>query len=268
MGIKGTEVAKEASDMILVDDNFASIVAAVEEGRHVFENIRKVILYTLPTNGGQALLIMGAIALAAFIPLFAMRLPLEPIQILWINLYDAIVLALPLLWEPREKNLLGRPPRDPKEPIANVLFFRKVGLVSLVMVTSGFVVFYRYGMPAVSGSVVDELLLTQAQTAVLINIMLVHIFYLFTARSLTTSVFKMNPFSNKFVLYGILITIAVQLLLVYAPPYLGINPLRTAPIPADWWLFIVMMALPVIFIVELEAVIVKRLTAHNKVKSK
>ena len=268
MGIKGTEVAKEASDMVLVNDNFASIVAAVEEGRHVFENIRKVILYTLPTNGGQALLVMGAIALATFIPLFAMRLPLEPVQILWINLYDAIVLALPLLWEPREKGLLERPPRDPKEPIANTLFFRKVGLVSLVMAASGFTVFYHYGMPAVSGPKVDTLLLTQAQTAVLINIMLVHVFYLLTARSLTLSVFKMNPFSNKFVLYGIGTTILVQLLLVYAPPYIGINPLRTAPFPVEWWGFIIMLAIPVIFITELEEFAVARLTRRtNKVES-
>ena len=264
MGIKGTEVSKEASDMVLVDDNFASIVAAVEEGRHVFENIRKVILYTLPTNGGQALLVMGAIALAAFIPLFHTRLPLEPVQILWINLYDAIVLALPLLWEPREKGLLDRPPRDPKEPIANALFFRKVGLVSLVMAVSGFVVFYHYGMPAVTGSQVDELLLTQAQTAVLINIMLVHIFYLLTARSLTTSAFKMNPLSNKWVAGGIIITVVLQLILVYVLPQTGFNPLRTAPFPAGWWPFLVLLALPGLFIIELEEFLVERFKWRSK----
>jgi Ca2+-transporting ATPase len=258
MGIKGTEVAKEASDMVLVDDNFASIVAAVEEGRHVYENIRKVILYTLPTNGGQALLVMGAIALAAFVPLFAVRLPLEPVQILWINLYDAIVLALPLLWEPREKGLLERLPRDPKEPIANALFFRKVGLVSLVMAASGFIVFYHYGTPAVSGPVVDDLRLAQAQTAVLLDIMLIHIFYLFTARSLTLSAFEMNPFSNKMLLYGIGITIVVQLFLVYSPPYTGLNLLRTAPFPADWWPFIILLALPGLLVIELEEFLVEQ----------
>ncbi|MFC1930016.1 cation-translocating P-type ATPase [Chloroflexota bacterium] len=264
MGIKGTEVSKEASDMVLVDDNFTSIVAAVEEGRHVFNNIQKVILYTLPTNGGQALLIMGAIALAAFIPLFHMRLPLEPVQILWINLYDAIVLALPLLWEPREKGLLDRPPRDPKEPIANALFFRKVGLVSLIMATSGFLVFYRYGMPAVTGAHINELLLTQAQTAVLINIMLIHIFYLLTARSLTASAFKMNPFSNKWLVGGIIITIVLQLILVYVLPQTGINPLRTAPFPAEWWPFVVLLALPGLFVVELEEFLVDLFRRYSK----
>jgi Ca2+-transporting ATPase len=264
MGIKGTEVAKEASDMVLVDDNFASIVAAVEEGRHVFENIRKVILYTLPTNGGQALLVMGAILLASFIPLFMTRLPLEPIQILWINLYDAVIRALPLLWEPREKGLLGRPPRNPKEPIANTLFFRKVGLVSLIMAASGFTVFYHYGMPAISSSGVNELLLTQAQTAVFINIMLVHIFYLLTTRSLTVSVFKVNPFSNKMVVIGIAITVVIQLILVYILPQTGFNPLRTAPFPAQWWIFIVLLALPGLFVIELEEFLVERFKRHSR----
>lgn len=263
MGIKGTEVAKEASDMVLVDDNFASIVAAVEEGRHVFENIRKVILYTLPTNGGQALMVMGAIALASFIPLFTHRLPLEPVQILWINLYDAIVLALALLWEPREKGLLEKPPRDPSEPIANTLFFRKVGLVSLVMAVSGFFVFYHYGMPAISGTEVDDSLLTQAQTAVLINIMLVHIFYLLTARSLTTSVFRMSPFSNRWVLGGIVVTVVVQLLLVFILPNIGFNPLRTAPFPAGWWPFIIILALPGLLLTELEEFLVGLFIKHR-----
>ncbi|MCK4794877.1 MAG: HAD-IC family P-type ATPase, partial [Desulfobacteraceae bacterium] len=252
MGIKGTEVSKEASDMVLVDDNFASIVAAVEEGRHVYQNIHKVILYTLPTNGGQALLVMGAILMAPFLPLFATRLPLEPVQILWINLYDAVVLALPLLWEPREQGLLERPPRDPKERIANSLFFRKVGLVSLIMAASGFAVYYYFGMPALSGTVVDELLLAQAQTAVMMNIMLVHIFYLMTARSLTASVFRMNPFSNRMVVYGIAVTVLVQAILVYILPQIGFNPLRLAPFPNAWWPYIVLLALPGLLLVELE----------------
>ena len=259
MGIKGTDVAKEASDMVLVDDNFATIVTAVEEGRHTFENIRKVILYTIPTNGGQALLIMGALLLVPFIPLFAVRFPLEPIQILWINLYDAIVLALPLLWEVREKGLLNKPPRNPKEPIANRLFFRKVGLVSLVMAGTAFLVFYYYGSPAVSGSEIDELLITQAQTAAFMTVMMVHIFYLITARSLTKSVFAMNPFSNKRVVLGITITIVLHLLLVYILPQIGFNPFRVAPFPAQWWIVIVLLGSLGLLLPELEEFIVERL---------
>jgi magnesium-transporting ATPase (P-type) len=260
MGIKGTDVAKEASDMVLVDDNFASIVSAVEEGRHTFENIRKVILYTLPTNGGQALLVLGAIALVPFIPLFAMRLPLEPIQILWINLYDAIVLALPLLWELRERGLLERAPRDPREPLANSLFFRKVGLVSVLMAGAAFAVFYHYGMPAVSSAVVDEVRLAQAQTAAFMTVMAVHIFYLLTARSLTRSVFTMNPFSNRRVSIGIAITVGLHLLILYVLPGIGVNPFRVEPFPAQWWIPIIALGVVTLVIVELEDFIVERVT--------
>jgi len=129
MGVTGTEVSKEAADMILADDNFATIVAAVEEGRHAWKNFQKAVLYTLPTNGGQALLVMGAILLAPLIPLFTFRLPLEPIHILWINLADSVFLTIPLMMEPKEKDLLEGPPRDIKEKIANRLFIIRVSLV-------------------------------------------------------------------------------------------------------------------------------------------
>ncbi|MBM3131540.1 MAG: HAD-IC family P-type ATPase [Chloroflexi bacterium] len=258
MGIKGTDVTKEAADMVLLDDNFASIVAAVEEGRHVFENIRKVILYTLPTNGGQALLIIGAIALVPFSDLFAERLPLEPVQILWINLYDAVVLALPLLWEPREAGLLDRPPRSPKQRIADTLFVRKVGIVSVVMAGAAFFVYHHYGSPAVSGGVVDEHRLAQAQTAAFMTVMMVHIFYLLTARSLTRSAFAMNPFSNKWIVGGIAITIVLQIIIVYPLSSIGFSPLRTEPFPAEWWIIIVLLGLPGLLLVELEETLAEK----------
>ncbi len=260
MGMKGTDVSKEAADMVLVDDNFASIVAAVEEGRHVFENIRKVILYTLPTNGGQALLVIGAIILVPFVPLFAERLPLEPIQILWINLYDAVALALPLLWEPREMGLLNRPPRDPKEPIANRLFFRKIILVSMIMAAAAFAVFYYYGEPAMAGDMVDEHRLAQAQTAAFMTVMMVHVFYLLTARSLTKSVFKMNPLSNKWVLAGIAVSIGLHLIIVYILPHTGLNPLRTESFPVQWWIPIVLSGVLGLILVELEEFLADRLS--------
>ncbi len=252
MGLKGTDVSREAADMVLVDDNFASILAAVEEGRHVFENIRKVILYTLPTNGGQALLVIGAIIMIPFIPLFAERLPLEPIQILWINLYDAVALALPLLWEPREGGLLDRRPRDPREPIANRLFFRKVILVSLIMAGAAFAVYYGFGNVAVSGTEIDETRLTQAQTVAFLTVMMVHIFYLLTSRSLTRSTFKTNPFSNRLIVVGISASILLHLIIVYALPRVGFNPLRVEPFPAEWWGIIVALGFLGLLLVELE----------------
>ena len=261
MGITGTEVSKEAADMILTDDNFASIVAAVEEGRYVYENIRKVILYTLPTNGGQTLLVLGAILLAPFVhlfnPHFGGRLPIEPVQILWINLVDAVALALPLIREPKEEGLLERPPRDPKERITDSPFFKKVGIVSLVMALAGFLVFYLLCLG--ENEPLDEFRLTQAQTAAFTTVMLVHLCYLFTARSITESAFTFSPFSNKWVLIGAALMLGLQLTIIYAPPYIGINPLRTAPLSVECWLAMIAVALPMFFIIEFEKFLTKRL---------
>jgi len=196
--------------------------------------------------------VIGAILLVPFFALFGERLPLEPVQILWINLYDAVALALPLLWEPREQGLLDRPPRDPREPIANPLFFRKVGLVSVIMAVAAFVVFYHYGNPAVASSVVDEVRLSQAQTAAFMTVMMVHILYLLTARSLTRSVFSMSPFSNRWVVGGITVTIVLHLIIIYVLPHAGFNPFRVEPFPGQWWGFIILPSLPVIFMIELE----------------
>ena len=253
MGITGTEVSKEAADMILTDDNFASIVSAVEEGRHVFDNIKKVILYTLPTNGGQTLLILGAILLAPFVhvfnPLYDGHLPIEPVQILWINLIDAVALALPLIREPKEKGLLDRPPRNPDERITDSPFFKKVGIVSLVMALAGFLMYYSTML--VYGE--TEL----AQTAAFTTVMLVHICYLFTARSITESAFRFSPFTNKWVLIGAAITLTLQLIIIYAPTN-GFNPFRTAPIPIEWWLPMILISLPIFFIIEFEKFLTKR----------
>jgi len=104
------------------------------------------------------------------------------------------------------------------------------------MAIAGFVMYYYYGMPAISGSGIDETLLTQAQTAAFTTVMLVHICYLFTARSITESAFRFSPFSNKWVLIGVAVTLGLQLTIIYALPAIGINPFRTAPLPAEWWI--------------------------------
>jgi len=258
MGITGTEVSKEASSMVLTNDNFASIVGAVEEGRHAWNNLEKAVLYTLPTNGGQALLVMGAILVAPFIALFSTRLPLEPIQILWVNLFDSVFLTMPLMMEPKDKGLLDVPPRDPKERIANRLFVERVGLVSVVMALTGFFIFWSFGHMAlplgfIAGAELTEaqkLALTQAQTAALMSVVFVHVGYIMTARSIFRSAFTFSPFSNKWILAGISITIIVDLLIVYVP-FLN-NVFRTAPFPVSWWPYI-FLGLPVgFFIPELE----------------
>ncbi|MDO5837026.1 MAG: HAD-IC family P-type ATPase, partial [Methanobacterium sp.] len=217
MGITGTDVSKEASDIVLADDNFASIVKAIEEGRHIFENIRKVILYALAANGGQGLIILISVLLTPLIPLFSVTLPLEPVQILWINLFDSLFLALPLIKEPKEPGLLDNPPRDPDEQIVNRLFLRKVGLVSLAMTAGALSIFMIFGMPAFNNTV-NELLVNQAQSAAFATVILVHVFYLVTARSIHKSAFKFNPVSNKWILLGITAIISSLLMIIYLEP--------------------------------------------------
>lgn len=134
MGIKGTEVAKESAEMVLADDNFASIAKAVAEGRTVFDNIRKSILFILPTNGAEALVIVTAI-------LFGKLLPITPVQVLWVNMITAVTLALALSFEPPEHNVMQRPPRQPDEPILSGFLIWRIGFVSILAVLGTFGLF-------------------------------------------------------------------------------------------------------------------------------
>jgi len=254
MGITGTEVSKEAADMVLTDDNFASIVAAVEEGRHVFTNIWKVILYLLPTNGGQGLVMIGAVLLSPLIPVFALRLPIEPVQILWVNLIMAIGCSIPLIWEPKEKGILDKPPRDPNEKLFNPMFLKKVGIVSVISAVAAFSMFLVFTNTV--GVSEDEL--TQAQTVAFTTLIMVQLIYLFTARSILESAFTFSPFSNKWVLVGAGVTLGLQLLIVYSSPLFGISPFRTAPFPPIWWLPIFLVSLLGFLAIELEKLLRRR----------
>jgi P-type Ca2+ transporter type 2C len=260
MGITGTEVSKEASSMVLSDDNFATIVKAVEEGRHAWKNIEKAILYTLPTNGGQAVLIGGAILAAPFVPLFREALPLAPIHILWVNMADSLLLTLPLVMEPKESGLLRQPPRSPREKIANRLFFTRVGLVSAIMAAWGFLVYCVFGAPAMNGTTVDTHLVTQAQTAAFMSVMWVHLGYIFTARRIHESAFRLNPFSNRWIIIGAALTLVCQVAITYVPALQGL--FRTAAFPASWWWLVAAGAIPGFFLVELEKYIRRRRSAR------
>ena len=259
MGITGTEVSKEAADMVLTDDNFASIVAAVEEGRHVFNNIWKVILYLLPTNGGQGLVIVTAILLSPFIHVFAERLPMEPVQILWVNLVVAIGFGIPLIWELKEKGLLDRPPRSPDEKLYNPLFIRRVGLVSMLSAAAAAGMFLVY----VERMGDSDLLLSQAQTVAFTTLIFVQLFYLFTARAIFKSAFTFSPFGNRLLLLGAGVTVGLQLLIVYSESLFGVSPLRTVPFPAVWWGPIVGVSFLGLLVVELEKLIERR-TGRDK----
>ncbi len=256
MGISGTEVARESSDMVLADDNFATIVSAVEEGRHAWNNLQKAILYTLPTNAAQALLIMGAITLAAFVPIFGVRFVLEPVQILWINLLDSVLLTMPLMMEHKEKGLLTTPPRNAKGHIINRLFLQRVIIMGVAISLPGFLLYYYLGSPAViNGILVDELLLTQAQTAAFWAILLAHFGYVISARSIYGSAFSLNPFSNRWLLGGIILSVAIRFIPTLVPEAAAL--FRTAPFPLEWWPMILLCFLPSFLAIETDKLIRK-----------
>ena len=236
MGISGTEVAKGAADMILIDDNFASIQAAVEEGRGVFDNLTKFIVWTLPTNAGEALVLLTAIT-------FGTALPALPVQLLWINLMTAIFLGLMLVFEPKERDLMARPPRNPKRPLLTYALIMRTGLVSLIILGGSFWLFF-WELRAEGASE------AAARTAVVNVIVLVEIAYLFSCRSLNHSVFTIGWFTNGWALAGSLAMLGAQLLFTYAPV---MNQLfHTAPIGAESWLRIAGVAALAFVAVEIE----------------
>jgi len=264
MGSSGTEVSKEAADMVLTDDNFASIISAVEEGRHAWKNLEKAILYTLPTNGGQALLVIGAVLMASFIPIFSARLTLEPVMILWINLFDSVFLTMPLMMESKERDLLKQPPRPPKAKLASFLLLDRVILIGLAIALPGFWIYHHFGAAAVAadGTVIDALLLTQAQTAAFWAVLMVHDGFVLSARSINRSAFTFSPFSNKWLLAGISASLALRLIPMFVPQVA--DAFRMANFPLEWWLYILPCLLPGFIVLEIEKLIRRRFARdHN-----
>jgi cation-transporting P-type ATPase F len=204
MGITGTDVSKEAADMVLTDDNFSTIKAAVEEGRGVFDNLTKFITWTLPTNGGEALVIMLAIFLGV-------SLPILPLQILWINMTTALLLGLTLAFEPNEPGIMVRQPRDPREPILNSALIFRIVLVSLLLLIGAFGLFEMELQS--SGS--EDLARTMAVNTFVFGEM----FYLFNCRSLTRSFWQLGIFSNVWLLGGMAVMTGLQALFTYAPVF-------------------------------------------------
>lgn len=236
MGIAGTDVAKNAADMILTDDNFASIEAAVEEGRGIFDNLKKFIVWTLPTNVGESFVLLAAILLGT-------ALPMLPVQLLWINMTAVTLLGTMLVFEPKESDLMDRPPRDPNQPILTFPLFMRTGFVSLLMLAGGFALFL-WELQREGAS------LAEARTAVVNAIVMVEAFYLLNCRSLSRSIFAMGVFSNLWVILGIGLIVAVQLLFTYAP--IMNKLLHSAPISSQSWLRIVAVAAIAFAAVELE----------------
>ncbi len=235
MGISGTDVAKGAAAMVLTDDNFASIEAAVEEGRGVFDNLTKFIVWILPTNLGEAAMLITSI-------LLGLPLPALPLQLLWVNLTDTL-LGLPLAFEPKEQGLMRRPPRNPRQPLLTHPLIMRTGLVTLIILVGGLALFL-WELRAENGG------LAVARTTVVNLFVVVEAFYLFNCRSLNRSVFTVGLFGNRFALVGTAGMLGAQLLFTYAPV---MNKLfHTAPIGVESWLRIATAAAAAFAAVELE----------------
>jgi cation-transporting ATPase F len=235
MGLSGTEVAKEAAAMVLTDDNFASIEAAVEEGRGIYDNLVKFITWTIPTNAGEGLVIVAAI-------LAGVTLPITPLQILWINMTTAVLLGLTLAFEPAEKGIMRRPPRPPSAPILDRALVWRILLVGVLLLLGSFGLFL---LELERGSGVAE-----ARTVAANVFVLVETVYLFNCRSLTRSFWSMGLFSNRWLWLGVGLMLALQLAFTYLPLFNSL--FHTAPIDATAWLGIAGFALACGVIVGLE----------------
>jgi len=243
MGLKGTEAAKEAAEMVLADDNFASIVHAVEEGRTVYDNIRKTLGFILPTNGAQAGIIIASV-------MMGIALPITPLQILWINMVTAVTLGLSLAFEPPEGNVMKRPPRSPNEPLLNQFLSWRIVFVSaiLVMGTLGLFLWDRY-----HGETLE-----MARTTAVNTLIFFQIFYLFNTRYLKAPVLtREGLLGSPAVLIAVLSIITLQLLFTYLPLFQ--NLFGTASIPLSDWLRIISFTFMVFVLVEIEKYIVRRL---------
>jgi cation-transporting P-type ATPase F len=235
MGRSGTEVAKEAADMVLVDDNFASIEGAVEEGRCVFDNLRKFIVWTIPTNLGEALAIIVAVFIGTV-------LPIVPVQILWINMTSAICLGLMLAFEPKEPGIMTRPPIDPKTPIMTKGLLLRTLFVGFLLTLGVFGLFmYEKHLGAT---------LEQARTAAVNVIIFGELFYLFNCRSLTRSMFAVGIFSNKWIIAGVSGMIILQLLFTYIP-FMNIF-FQSAPIDIYSWIRILAAGFAIYMIIAIQ----------------
>ena len=216
MGIKGTEVTKEAAEMVLADDNFASITAAVREGRTVYNNIEKAILYILPTNVAQALVIMVAI-FAGFM------LPITATQILWVNMVTSVALGLVVSFEPHERDVMKRPPRAVDRPILTGFGLWRVLFVGLALLAYTLWAFFWIASPDVS----DELARTVAVNAITIG----QVFYLLNSRYLLDSSLSIKAhLGNPYLPLGIGAVVVLQILFTYAPPLQHLFETESVPL--------------------------------------
>ncbi len=236
MGQKGTEVSKEAAEMVLTDDNFASIVNAIEEGRTVYDNLKKAIIFILPTNGGEALTILAAIALGRMMPITAA-------QILWVNMITAVTLALALAFEPPEDNIMQRPPRSPKEPLLSRFLVWRIVFVSLILLSGTFGIFLWLREHGAS--------IELARTVAVNTLVMFEIFYLFNSRFINEpALSRKGLLGNRYALAAIGVLLMMQIGFTYLPPFQLL--FETTALNLQTWGMIIFIASSVLFLVELE----------------
>ncbi len=246
MGIKGTDVAREASDIVLTDDNFASIVAAVEEGRVIFGNIRRSVFYLLSTNVGE--LFTWALAIVAGIPL-----PVVALQILWINLVTDGVCTIPLGLEPKHSNVLEEPARRAKAGIVYRGMLARIAFLALFMAAGTFLIF-RWELPRVG--------LDEARTIAFSVMVAFQSFNALNARSDKQSIFKLGLLSNRLLLGGIALAILLQVMVIYAPPFQRL--FYTVPLNLNAWMVIVLIAGSVLVVEEVRKLAAPRIFDRGK----
>ncbi len=246
MGKNGTDVAKEAADMVLTDDNFASIEAAVEEGRGIFDNLTKIIVWTLPTNLGEGLVILAAIVTGV-------ALPILPVQILWINMTTVAVLGLVLAMEAKEPGIMHRPPRDPGAPILTGELIWRILVVGALILVGAFGLF--------EWALRNGASLNEARTIAVNVVVMVEMFYLFNCRSLTQSMFRIGLFSNRWLVGGWVVMLLLQLLFTYAP-FMN-RVMASVPLTFDAWWRIVGVSIIAYTVIEFEKWVRRRLSSSK-----
>jgi Ca2+-transporting ATPase len=243
MGRGGTDVAREAADMVLTDDNFVSIAAAVEEGRVTFDNVRKVTFFLLSTGAATILAILVGVWLQW--PLLML-----PAQLLWLNLVTNGLQDVALAFEPAEPGVLDRAPRRRQEGVLSAVLWQRTVLVGVVMAT-GTLALFRWELDR-SGSE------SAAQSVALTTMVVFMALHVGNSRAETTSVFRLSPFSNRFLLIAAVVAMTVHVAALYLPPTQFV--LRVEPLDLAAWMRIVPVAGVIVVVVELDKAIRRRLT--------
>ncbi len=259
MGITGTAVSREAAEVVLTDDNFATIVAAVEEGRRVYDNLVKSLAFVLPTNLALALILASAVLIFPFDATTGeLLLPMQPTQLLWINLVATVALALPLAFEAKEPNVMRRPPRRPEEPILSPFVLARTAVVTVLIAASAIALFLYEYLGELGRGVAPHTALAEAQTMTVTTVILFQVFYLLNCRSLKDSILKIGLFSNPAVYLGILVMALLQLAFVYSEPLQWL--FGTAALNADAWVKSILAAVVVLPVITVEKALRRRAT--------